>query len=188
MKNLKITAFLFTLLLSTAAKSAVITDLVSVDNFFNSYGETVSWTHDINDDGFNLGSDVVNSAYLDFNFNGEDAPTEFCGFICVFFGSSPTFIADGYEGALIVIDVFDLEDGGSFEIDTGMLSLGVGLTGVLSLNSSGMLDVSVTRTFGDFSLADVTLYADVTVSEPSILFTFFIGLMSLLAIRRKIRK
>jgi len=166
--KLAMAASLFVATLS--ANAMVVTDVESVDNWFDDLGETKSWTHDITDDGFSIG-DTVNSASIAFELTDDK---------------------DKYrsEWALITINVFDFQDGGLFEIDTGELDLTVGASGVASLNADGTLFVSITSTWGDFWLGDVTLSADVTaapasVSEPGTLALLGLGLAGLGFIRRK---
>jgi len=62
----------------------------------------------------------------------------------------------------------------------------VGLAGVAALNSTGMLDVSITRLTGDFGLWEVTLLADVTraVPEPGTLGLLLLGILGLGVARR----
>jgi hypothetical protein len=131
---------------SLSAHAVPVTDVGSVNNKFNYWNETKSWTHDITDDGFSIG-DTVNSASLSFQFSDDG---DWWG-----------------EWATIIINVFDFQDGGFFEIDTGALYLNVGASGVASLNDDGTLYVSIKSRGGDFYLGDVTLTADVTAAAVS---------------------
>lgn len=182
MKNLLKLAFAACIFaVSAGANAIVVTDVHNVNNFFNHVGETRSWVHDITDDGFSIG-DTVNSAQLDFNLRDDNTGSRVCFIFCI-------NIPDGGEWATIIIQDFDLEDGGIFEIDTGLLGLGVGSTGIGSLNASGLLSVTVIGGTGDFYLDDVTLSADVTtapVSEPGTFALLGLGLMFLGFSRKKL--
>ncbi len=170
-------AILF-LVLPFTANAALINDTVTLDNWFNTYKETKSWTHDITDDGFSIG-DTVSSAFLTFEFWDDEKDGRFFG----------------RERATIIVHVIDFEDGGAFEIDTGDLQLGIGASGVANLNSFGLLDVSIKKTRGDFWLGDVTLSAEVQaqaqaqaqaqVPEPAILGLMGIGLVGIGFARRR---
>ena len=146
---------------SLSANATLVTDVHSVDNWFNTHKESRSWTHDITDDGFDIG-DTVHSASLSFDlYDDKDI---------------------WLEKAIVVIENVDLMDGGIFEIDTAILGLNVGLAGLLSLNIDGTLDASITRLAGDFGLRDVVLTANITeavaasVPEPGSLALLGLGL------------
>ena len=158
------------LTLPFSAGAVIIEDVVSVNNWFNTIGETESWTHDINDDGFSVINDTVNSAELFLDFQDDERDRRICFFVCITLGT---------ETAAVIIEEVDFEDGGIFEIDSGLLNLDVGVTGLVSLNSTGLLDVSVTRLSGDFYLGDVTLRTDVTLPEPFTLALMGFGLAGL---------
>ena len=136
-----------------------------------------SWNfqHDITDDGFDVGDDLVWNYDITLSFYDDsqgrrepgDRPYEFVSI------NLPGSITDRYW---IEIDITDVELGASF-------------WGLVELNSSGLLDVTLTRERGDFFFAESTLNAHgcetAPVPEPSTILLMGIGLLGLVGYSRK---
>ena len=136
--------------------SADIIDVVEQEAFVGWWGSH-SYVHDINDDGFELGSatggDLAVSIWDDWDF---------CLFGCV--------------GEVIL---FVVED---FDFDTGGISFGTGFFGDLevealgALNADGLLNVTVKSLAGDFYVGDSVLTVYTRVPEPGTLALLGLGL------------
>jgi hypothetical protein len=148
------------LLFSTSSFATVITDTVS-QNTFVGWWQNVHYQHDLNDNGFVLGSAVSGSL--------EVAVSD-----------------DGGRFDLWEIILFTVE---AFDFDTGAVTFNAGFSGDLEinalgqLNTDGYLDVVVTSLFGDFYLGDSTL--TVTVSAPSTVLIFALGLAGFMLRRQQ---
>jgi len=151
---------------SFGAQAAVITDTVNVNEKVNAFGSS-SWTHDINDQGFVWGT--AESAVLSIEFSDKDRLPEL---------------------ATIIVGTIDFLDGAIlFEPDSYFTTV-LGFNSLASLNANGTLDVFVQSTFfGAFyigaSTLDVTISNVASVPESSSLMLFALGLLGLVALRKR---
>jgi len=151
-------------LISTSSFAGVITDVVTQQHKIDTF-ESVSWTHDLTDDGFVFGS--AESATLTIKF--WDDSNSFWDF---------------FELATIVVGSIDLEDGDIFHIPVNDWAGSLGVNSLVTLNATGLLNVTVWSTLGDFIVGDSTLTVS-TVPEPSSLILFGMGLLGLGVLRRR---
>lgn len=172
-KFVKSVAFAAACLFSVNSFAGLITDVESVNKTLD-FGKSVSWTHNILDQGFTFGS--AQSATLTIEFR-DDA-------------NDPWY--QPFETALVQIGFFDLEDGGVVLNPTTNWTGALGLSSLIKLNADGTLFVKVTSTLGDFVIKNsilnvVTKDAPVKVPESSSLVLFGLGLLGLGLMRRKAR-
>jgi hypothetical protein len=158
--KVKTIALALGLLFSASSFATVMTDTVS-QNTFVGWWESVHYQHNLNDNGFVLGSAVSGSLQVAVS-------------------------DDGGRFDLWEVILFTVED---FDFDTGAVTFNNGFSGDLEinalgqLNTDGYLDVTVTSLFGDFYLGDSTL--TVSVPAPSTLLIFAIAVVGLVMRRQR---
>ena len=155
-------------LVAANAHAGLITDVESVNKTVG-FGASKSWTHNILDQGFALGS--AQSATLTIEFRDDKDPWY-----------------NPFETALIQIGFFDLQDGGLVLNPTVNWTGGLGLSSLVKLNLDSTLFVQVTSVLGDFVIGNSILTVitkDAEVPEPGTLMLFALGLLGLAAARKK---
>ena len=172
LKSLKSFVFAAACLFSVNSFAGLITDVESVNKTLD-FGKSVSWTHNILDQGFSLGSALSATLTIEFRDDAKD----------------PWYAP--FEIALVQLGSFDGKDGG-FVNPTQDWSGALGISSLVKLNADGTLFVKVTSTLGDFVINNsvlnvVTKDVAVNVPESSSLVLFGLGLIGLGLMRRKVR-
>jgi hypothetical protein len=147
-------AILF-LSMSTSSFAGVITDVVEQRELLRAgtSSSLLSYSHNINDDGFNLGSAI--SGTLSINIFDDRARAE--NFVEWFFRIDT-------ESAIIVVENLDGDTGGFVSGTPSSFFADLGLDALLAINYDGYLDVSILATSGDFYVGNSTL---TVVPEPA---------------------
>jgi hypothetical protein len=169
MKFWKLLALIATLLFAVfQAQANIITDVEEVDTYVGMW-KSVSWTHDLSDIDFTLGT--ASSASLTIEFSDDS--------------DSGQLIKR--EWATIIVGIIDFQDGEIFYDPVTDWSGSLGINSLAGLNGSGQLDVEVWGAWGDFLIGDSTLEVT-TVAEPEALLILGMGLVGLGAARRRVLK
>lgn len=170
-KSLKSLVVAAACLLSVNSFAGLITDVETVNKTV-SITKSVSWTHNILDQGFALGSAESASILIEFRDDKSDPWLQ------------------PFETALVQIGFFDVQDGGLVLNPTVNWSGNLGLSSLVKLNADGTLFVQVTSLLGDFVIGKSTLSVvakDVSVPESSSLMLLGLGLLGLAVMRKKAR-
>lgn len=170
-KSLKSLVVAAACLLSVNSFAGLITDVETVNKTV-SITKSVSWTHNILDQGFALGSAESASILIEFRDDKSDPWLQ------------------PFETALVQIGFFDVQDGGLVLNPTVNWSGNLGLSSLVKLNADGTLFVQVTSLLGDFVIGKSTLSVvakDVSVPESSPLMLLGLGLLGLAVMRKKAR-
>lgn len=170
-KSLKSLVVAAACLLSVNSFAGLITDVETVNKTV-SITKSVSWTHNVLDQGFALGSAESASILIEFRDDKSDPWLQ------------------PFETALVQIGFFDVQDGGLVLNPTVNWSGNLGLSSLVKLNADGTLFVQVTSLLGDFVIGKSTLSViakEVSVPESSSLMLLGLGLLGLCVMRRKAR-
>ena len=154
------------LLTTTVANAIPIVDTFDVNTSLQT-GDSVSYTHDLTDDNFDLGTATSGTIEIEFSDNTD---------------------AD-WEVILIVVEEFDFDTGGIL-ISTAASSFfgDLEINALTQINSVGELDITIYSWWGDFTVGQSVLTLETnSVPEPGVLGMLGIGLLGL-GVARRMRK
>lgn len=144
------------------SQAGMITDTIEQDVFVG-WGGSHSYTHNINDDGFALGSALSGTLSIDIWDDRDRWPESWVP-----------------ESILFVIEEFDFDTGG-FTFGSNFFG-DVEVNALAALNADGLLEVTVASVLGDFYVGDSVL--TVETPTPSALLLMSLGLLGLGVVRK----
>lgn len=145
----------------SVAHAGLITDTI-VQNQYLSTWQSYSYTHDINDDGFVLGSAISGNLNIEIRDDNDR----------------------WWEFSLVTVEDFDF-DTGSFRFYANDFNNELELEALAALNADGLLDVTVTSLLGDFYVGNSVLSVITEVPEPGTIALVGAGLFGLFVARRR---
>lgn len=148
----------------SVAHAGLIVDTVEQEHYLSTW-QSFSYTHDLNDNGFTLGSAVSGTLSIDIR-DDHDGSYEW------------------FELTLITVDDFDFDTDG-FTFMANDFNTSLQLKALASLNADGKLDVTVTSLLGDFYVGNSVLSVITEVAEPGTIALIGAGLLGLFAARRR---
>lgn len=169
-KKLGLVGIFAGVLLTTSVANAIpVTDTID-QNIFLDTGDSYSYTHNLLDDGFNLGT--AKSGTIDIQFTDDRD--------------------SAWEVISIVVDAFDFDTGGlSISSSARSYSSALEVNALAEVNSSGMLDITISSLWGDFYIGQSILTVESigggsilasdtnSVPEPGVLGMLAIGLLGI---------
>lgn len=163
-----LTALFAALLTSSYANAGLIEDVIEVDQRVGHW-DYLYYEHDINDQGFNLGTAESASLKIEVFDDG-------CSVILCLDEALPEFL-------LVTVEDFDFDTGG---ITLGNFENGLEVEALLALNTDGLLGVTITSLSGDFFVGNSTLSVNTrSVPEPGTLALLALGVFGLGWARRR---